>query len=191
MTADSPQADEYNYEADGYWRCGRADDCGLPAGWGTDHTGVGACKLHGGSGGAPMQHGIYSDVVREEDREVLDRLEDIHTAQKLEETLNLQLMKLRRAVELTENPDDDRDFWTMFENLVASAAETDELDPRLVRELSKMVQAPGRTQRELMDLIRKTAKDLHKIRDGETVNVQHGADGDDLEELKSMADDLF
>jgi len=31
--------------------CGRADDCGLPAGWGTDHVGEGACKYHGGAGG--------------------------------------------------------------------------------------------------------------------------------------------
>lgn len=52
MPADSPDADEYNYK-DEYWRCGRADECGLPAGWGTDHTGVGACKLHGGNAGAP------------------------------------------------------------------------------------------------------------------------------------------
>lgn len=37
--------------------CGRTnrDDepCGLPAGWGTDHPGEGACKLHGGNAGAP------------------------------------------------------------------------------------------------------------------------------------------
>lgn len=37
-----------------YERCGRGDDCGLPAGWGTDHVGSGACKHHGGaSPGAP------------------------------------------------------------------------------------------------------------------------------------------
>lgn len=35
-------------------KCGAAkrqggDPCGRPAGWGTDHTGTGACKLHGGS----------------------------------------------------------------------------------------------------------------------------------------------
>lgn len=37
--------------------CGRTnrdhEPCGLPAGWGTDHPGEGACKLHGGNAGAP------------------------------------------------------------------------------------------------------------------------------------------
>lgn len=49
MTVDDPNDDEHNYK-DGYWRCGRTDDrCGQKAGWGTDHVGVGACKLHGGN----------------------------------------------------------------------------------------------------------------------------------------------
>lgn len=148
----------------------------------------GKCHYHGGA--TPLENGIYSDVVREEDRDVLNALEDITTAQKLEETLNLQLMKLRRAVELTEDPDSDRDFWGMFEQLVANASDSGELDPALVRELSKMLQTPERSQNELMDLIRKTAKDLNKIRDGEKVNVEHGTD-QDLEELKGMADKLF
>jgi len=52
MTIDSPKDDEHNYK-DGYWRCGRNDGCGLKAGWGTEHVGVGACKLHGGNAGAP------------------------------------------------------------------------------------------------------------------------------------------
>jgi fermentation-respiration switch protein FrsA (DUF1100 family) len=33
-------------------RDGSGDECQLPAGWGTDKT-EGACKYHGGSGGAP------------------------------------------------------------------------------------------------------------------------------------------
>jgi hypothetical protein len=189
MTVTNPEDDDYNYKKNGYWRCGRADDCGQKAGWGTNHVGVGACKLHGGA--TPMQNGIFSDVVRDEDQAVLDTLEDIRTAQKLEETLNLQIMKLRRAVEFTDNPDTAADFWDMFESLVGNVDATGELDPKLVRELSKLLQAPDRSQRELMDLVRKTAKDLHKIRDGETVNVEHGADADDLEELQQMADDLF
>lgn len=35
-------------------RDGSGEKCQLPAGWGTDHTGEGKCKLHGGaSSGAP------------------------------------------------------------------------------------------------------------------------------------------
>lgn len=37
-------------------------NCRRPAGWGTDHAGVGRCKLHGGSN--PVKHGRYSTVTR-------------------------------------------------------------------------------------------------------------------------------
>lgn len=149
----------------------------------------GKCGYHGGK--TPMKHGIYSDVVREEDRAVLDALEDISTAKKLDETLNLQVMKLRRAVEMTNRPEDEADFWGLFEQLVASAADTDDLDPGLVRELSKMLQTPGRTQRELMDLIRKTAKTLHDITEGQDINVSHGVDEDSISELKDLAESAY
>lgn len=49
-------------------RDGSGDKCGLPAGWGTDHVGEGACKLHGGNAGAPegntnaATHGAWSDA---------------------------------------------------------------------------------------------------------------------------------
>lgn len=35
-------------------RDGSGDPCTQPAGWGTDHVGEGACKLHGGMAGAPI-----------------------------------------------------------------------------------------------------------------------------------------
>lgn len=46
-------------------RCGAVrrqggEPCGLRAGWGTDHLGVGRCKLHGGS--VPIKSGRYSKV---------------------------------------------------------------------------------------------------------------------------------
>lgn len=149
----------------------------------------GKCGYHGGK--TPLENGIYSDVVRDEDEKVLDALEEISTEQKLEETLNLQLMKLRRAVELTENPDEERDFWGMFQTLVDSAADGGELDASMVRELSGMLQAAPKSQNHLMDLIRKTAKDLHKIRDGEKVKHEHGVDDEGLEEIRKMVDDAY
>lgn len=36
--------------------------CSLPAGWGTDHVGVGRCRLHGGS--VPIKHGGRSKLRR-------------------------------------------------------------------------------------------------------------------------------
>ena len=157
----------------------------------TDHVGEGRCAHHGGAGGRPMEHGIYADVVRDEDREVLDRLEEIRTAQKLEETLNLQVMKLRRAVELTEGPDDARDFWAMFEELVETAKQDGELDSGIVRELVNMLQAPASAQHDLMDLIRKTAKDLHQITEGQDINVQQSVDDETLDAVRESIEQAY
>ena len=196
MTADSPAEDDYNYK-DEFWRCGRADECGLPAGWGTDHVGVGACRKHGGNAGAPSgpangnwKHGLYSDVVREEDQATLQRMEEMSTAAKLEATLNMQVLKVHRAIEGLES-EDRTDFMDVFEEVVAAASAPDQqIDNEQLRYLAKMLGQNQRAVREWMDLIRKTAKDLHKITDGETVTVEHGT-SEDLEELKDMAEDLF
>lgn len=48
-------------------RDGSGDSCKRPAGWGTDHPGEGACKLHGGNAGAPEgnnnaeTHALHAD----------------------------------------------------------------------------------------------------------------------------------
>ena len=60
--------------------------CRHEAGWGTDHPGVGRCKLHGGA--SPVKHGLYSDVtthrlagrlaqLREDEDTLLDLREQI------------------------------------------------------------------------------------------------------------------
>lgn len=149
----------------------------------------GKCHYHGGA--TPLKNGIYSDVVRDEDRAVLDALEDLSTASKLEDTLNLQVMKLRRAVELTGDPEDEMDFWGAFMQLVDGAGQGGELDPALVRELANMLQTPERAQRDLMDLIRKTAKTLHDITDDSPERVEHAVDTDQLDEIRGLVDDAY
>ena len=39
------------------------DPCTQKAGWGTDHVGMGKCKLHGGK--SLRRHGRYSGITRE------------------------------------------------------------------------------------------------------------------------------
>ncbi len=53
------------------------DPCKRPAGWGTDHTGEGKCKQHGGAGGAPEgeangshSHGGFAEKLDED--EIID-----------------------------------------------------------------------------------------------------------------------
>lgn len=164
------------------------EQCGQPA-----EGPHGKCRFHGGASlkgeeSPTFKHGIYSDVVRPEDREVLDALEDLSTAKKLDETLNLQLMKLRRAVALLDDPDREVSFWTQFEALVQNIEDP---QPGQIQELAQLLDTPHRAQRDLMDLIRKTAKTLHDITEGQDINVSHDVDTEAIEELKGLAEDAY
>lgn len=54
-------------------RDGSGEPCTQPAGWGTDHVGVGPCKLHGGA--SPIKHGRYSKLRREALRDLIAQYE--------------------------------------------------------------------------------------------------------------------
>lgn len=183
--------DDGNALFDGY--------CRSWPGKGTDHVGEGRCKFHGGSSsGAPsgeengnFKHGLYSSVIREEDHDTLQRIEDMTTAAKLESTLNVQVLKLHRAVEGMES-EDRASFLDVFEEVVAGASAPDgEIDANQLRSLAKMLGENDRAIREWADLIRRTAKDLHKITDGEEVRVEHGVDEDSVSELRDILGDGF
>ncbi len=66
MTVTASQAPLDNY-------CGAdkksGGTCRRPAGWGTDHPGVGKCKLHGGA--TPIKSGRYSKIKRESLRQLI------------------------------------------------------------------------------------------------------------------------
>lgn len=57
-------------------RCGATakrtrQPCQRPAGWGTDHPGLGRCKLHGGA--TPIRSGRYSGIKRDDFKARIDR----------------------------------------------------------------------------------------------------------------------
>lgn len=69
-------------------------------------------------------------------------------------------------------------------------------DPSIhdLQALACMLGENDRAIREQTNLIRKTAKDLDKITDGETLRVEHTVEdgnSDELEELLDAAEDLF
>lgn len=72
-------SDNIDHELIAAGKCGRptrgeealGPHCTQWAGWGTDHAGVGACKLHGGCN--PIKHGRFSEVAREKLGERFDR----------------------------------------------------------------------------------------------------------------------
>jgi hypothetical protein len=51
-----------------------AENCGLPAGWGTDHAGTGRCKLHGGKTPGQKLKAAH-DIAEREVRAVLAELD--------------------------------------------------------------------------------------------------------------------
>lgn len=70
--------------------CGRTnrndEPCQLPAGWGTDHNGEGACKFHGGNNPKGKdhpnyKHGAYSKYLKHDltaaEKEAFDNLVDM------------------------------------------------------------------------------------------------------------------
>lgn len=138
MTDSDPEDDPQNYYEDGYWRCGRADDCGLAAGWGTEHVGVGACKLHGGNAGAPegndnaVTHGAWRDSfvqnhLREDEIERLKQGEELLGTPETAQEIGRSAAML--ALEQYRRSGDDR-FLRRFESICDTfeIAPTDELE---------------------------------------------------------------
>lgn len=95
-------------------RDGSGDACELPAGWGTDHPGEGACKHHGGaSSGAPegndnavtveaWSENFVEDFLTEAEQDLVDDarklLDDDATAQELGSTAAaIALVQFRRT----------------------------------------------------------------------------------------------
>ena len=167
--------------------------CRNAPGKGTDHLGSGRCKFHDGPGAKSgpenpqWKHGLNSTVLRDEDEAMLEAIEELSTRAKLEETLNLQMVKLYRAVESMEESSQN-EFWDAFMQIVNQIEYPEDTD---LRALAMMLGQNDRAIREWMDLIRKTAKDLHKITDGETVNHQHEVDEEQLDEIRELMDDAY
>ena len=146
----------------------------------------GKCHYHGGA--TPIEHGFYSDLMDDEDKALIEELEQMSTAKKLEDTLNLQLMKLRRAVEQAEGTD-QQSFFAAFADLLGKVEEPEETD---LRALAQMLGTNDRAIREWMDLIRKTAKDLHKISPADEEAPGWGdVDDGQLEDIKDLVDDAY
>lgn len=96
-------------------RDGSEEPCGLPAGWGTDHQGEGACKHHGGaSSGAPsgnenaVKHGAFkehfsSDLTPGEQgaiQDLVDHLTDIDDERAIAAEVAAEaLMKYKRSAD--------------------------------------------------------------------------------------------
>lgn len=76
--------------------------CARPAGWGTNHAGVGKCKLHGGA--SRVKHGLYSKYTKHKLSEVVQSLIDNPELTNLREQIAFkQALVLNRLDQLKEN----------------------------------------------------------------------------------------
>ncbi len=81
--------------------------CKLPAGFGTDHLGVGRCKFHGGnSKGAPAKnkfaerHGFYTKHLPEETADILQDVNNFSPIDMLWDSILIQWAAIVRAQKL-------------------------------------------------------------------------------------------
>lgn len=154
--------------------------CRRPAGWGTNHVGTGACKLHGGCGGV-LKHGRYSKVNRvrlgnliaeyEDDPDPLNVLPELAAARAL-------------FVDFIERYDTWREALLAWH---ASFNESDNPKPREVLDVSdarrlladvvKMAQGEKKlmldnaiSRKELLRIFTEQRRVIESVCDAETVN---------------------
>jgi hypothetical protein len=152
--------------------------CGNPAGTGTDHPGEGRCKHHGGSSlsgreNPRFKHGLFSDVLNDEDRAIMAELEGVSNPDMLDELIRLNMMQLRRAVRyMTDDEEEARNFFDAFDDVVQAAAESQEgITDREIKRLADLLQGGQEAMQDKMELVRRLILAHSKITDGEKLNV--------------------
>ena len=142
--------------------------CGQPAEG--DH---GKCRYHGGKSprgeeSPNFKHGLFSDHLSEEDREVIEILEEYDDAEKMDDLINWRLARLRRAVRALNDQEEERDFWAAFRDVIHA---TGEVEAAEIKELAGMLAKGNQAMQHEIDLVRKLIKDRNKIAEGEDVNL--------------------
>ncbi len=115
--------------------------CAQPAGWGTDHTGVGRCKYHGGS-------------TPDQERGIIDELEA--GAADSAVALRLRLKHIRQAVEAGNGDDID---WSEVDRLARTVLDRTGHGKTETRELTG---EGGDEIKVSSDVVTVTRDDLHE-----------------------------
>lgn len=74
--------------------------CGHPAGFRTDHPGTGRCYLHGGR--VPIKTGLYSSVVREQNKALVEQLSKAPDLTSLDKEIALVRVLLHEFADRTK-----------------------------------------------------------------------------------------
>lgn len=192
MTPKTPEADEYNY-FDEYWRCGR-DGCGQTAGWGTDHLGVGACKLHGGASlrgeeNPNFKHGLWSDYITydEDVVEAVDTLE--HDVEVLEELRNERLALYYQTLKHLAGNEGTEVAMDILDKIDAGQ----EVDAELVGKLARVIGTSSQSMDRLIARIQSLSNDIAELRGErpEVFEVEHTVGDESFEDLKKSIEEVY
>jgi len=155
--------------------------CGNPAGKGTDHLGEGRCSHHGGSSprgedSPHFKHGLFSDYLSEDDREELEAIEAQGNLKNLQETINYEFLRLRRAVRHMEEQNEEeesRSFWDAYNEIIQEASRTG-LGDEEIKSLAELLGANYDAFNARIDSLRRLVKTYEELTEGRKVNI----DGD-------------
>lgn len=131
------------------------------------------CRMHGGTQPKGMDspnavHGLRSDYLSEDDREIYEEVRQHDNVDLLQEELWMVKTKLLRAAKATEG----NEAVGMAEDLLEKI-EDGHADDETIQALAKLLQvSDGAVDRAIGRLI-DLSKQIHKQTEGDTVNVEH------------------
>jgi len=152
--------------------------CGNRSGYKTEHVGDGRCFLHGGNSprgedSPQFKHGLFSDFLSDDDREEMEAIEARGNIENLQEMINYEFMRLRRAVRNIEEDADDRSFWDAYNEIINKASDTG-LGEEEIGSLAELLDANYSAFNHRVEELRKLVKTFEELTEGKTVNI----DGD-------------
>jgi len=152
--------------------------CQQQAGHRTEHQGRGRCWLHGGNSprgedSPQFKHGLFSDYLSEDDREEMEAIEARGNIENLQEMINYEFMRLRRAVRNIEEDANDRSFWDAYNEIIEEASATG-LGQEEIASLADLLDANYSAFNHRVEELRKLVKTFEELTEGRTVNI----DGD-------------
>lgn len=135
------------------------------------------CRMHGGTQPTGMDspnavHGLRSDYLSEEDREIYDEVRQHDNVELLQEELWHIKTKLLRAARATEG----NEGVGMAEELLEKV-EHGQADEEVVRAFAKLIQVSGSSVDRAVGRLIDLSKQIHKQTEGDTLNVEHSGDG--------------
>lgn len=147
--------------------------CGNWPGKGTDHVGSGRCSLHGGASPRGMDspnavHGLRSDYLSEEDREIYDAVAEQENADLIQEEIWAIKTKLLRAARATNGNEGVGLASELLEKIEDGQADDD-----VVAALAKLLQVSSSAVDRAIGRLNDLVKTHHKITEGDTVQVEH------------------